>query len=39
MVRMKGAAIKIVAEAVENANPLDHSIPDFFLHQSNQKHR
>jgi hypothetical protein len=29
---------RIAAEAVEKANPLDHFIPDFCLHQSIQKH-
>jgi len=28
----------IAAEVVEKANPLDHFIPDFCLHQSIQKH-
>ena len=28
----------ITAEAVEKANPLDHFIPDFCLHQSTQNH-
>jgi hypothetical protein len=26
------------AEAVEKAHPLDHSIPDFWFHQSMQQH-
>jgi hypothetical protein len=35
--RWQGGA-SITAEAVEKANLLDHSIPDFCLHQFIQKH-
>jgi ELWxxDGT repeat protein len=30
--------LTIYAEAVEKANPLDHFIPGFCLHQSTQNH-